>query len=697
MSSPLQFNPGTENYRDWQCPPAAAPDHKIVGWCNESREEGMAWLKNQRGTTDFRKALDVIAGTDTSPRSQSSDYRSKISPNRLKRNIREVVGTLSKLRPMWGYHSDNKAYKPSAQMMNLTTRAIYLEQFFDLRIKDALRYAAATARGWIRPVYRRNMYGTGRGNIELLAYGAPCILPVQLPSDGNFQNAYAVTILDEMPIAMAHGMFPQHQAQLKPSTSRYWYMNDGVRQAAQGNLWQRMAGRFFRAPGSEACAELLIPIGYTYVIDLTINTTDKPIIMGEPGSSWSYTVPALKQDIPIGHDIRTGQAIFRKADENDARLYPYRRLIISDEKTKLYDGPSFDWHGMLPLASFCFDAWPWEPLGFSLVHDAYELNEAIKTIYRGNMDKCVSQLDMSLAYDTNAISEKEARTLDPMMPRGRYGYDGNATEPGKPPFTPIVPEAIIKIDPTSLAFMEKIENAMDQQIALTDVVTLGKMRAVGSMDEIEKIMEANGPIVEDMSRSMEPPMRDIGNMVKYLVLQYMNTPRVMQYVGLDGISPEVFDYDPTKLIPSHIPGESPDQPSATSAITRARNFADNLRFLIMPNTLHEMAQMTFKLGLVQLKKAGAKIDSETLVEPWGIANYGTFEGNTVLEKFHTEQEQDLEFAARMQAIGAAAGLGQPPGAAAPGKKPEGRPSTDAKPPELKSKEGGARSTISTSG
>jgi len=696
VSSPLQFNPNIEYY-DWSIPPAAAPDHKIIGWANGATEEGIAWIKNQRGQTDFRKALDVISGTDTSPRSQASDYRSKLSPNRLKRNIREVVGTLSKLRPMWGYHSDNKAYKSSAAMMNLTTRAIYLEQFFDLRIKDALRYAAATARGWIRPVYRRNMYGTGRGNIELLAYGAPCVLPVQLPSDGNFQNAYAVTILDEMPIAMAHGMFPQHQAQLKPSTSRYWYMNDGVRHAAQGNLLQRIFGRAPRSPGSEALSELLIPIRYTYVIDLTINTTSAPITMGEPGSSWSYTVPALKQDIPIGIDPRSGTAIYRKADENDARLYPYRRLLISTEQTKLYDGPSFDWHGMLPLASFCMDAWPWEPLGFSLVHDGYEINEAIKTIDRGNMDKCVSQLDMSLAYDTNAISEREARTLDPMMPRGRYGYDGNATEPGKPPFTPIVPEAIIKIDPTSLQFRELLTNTLDAQMAIHDIQALAKLRAIGSMDDIEKIMEANGPIVEEMSRSMEPPMRDIGSMVKYLVLQYMNTPRVMQYVGLDGISPEVFDYDPATLIPSHMPGEDPERASAASTISRARNFADNLRFLIMPNTLHEMGQMTFKLGLVQLKKAGAKIDSETLVEPWGVPNYGTFEGNTVLEKFHSEQEADLEYAARLQAIGASVGLGQPPGAAGPGKQPEGRPATNAKPPEIKSKEGGARSTISTSG
>jgi hypothetical protein len=669
----------------------------LWGGFNESVEQGQAWLKNQRGETDFKRALDVISGIDSVSNKQSADYRSKVNPNRLKRNIREVVGAMSNLRPMWGYHSDNKAYKSPAAMMNKIFYALYLEQHFDLRIKDALRFAAATARGWACPVYRRNMFGTGRGAIEIDTYGAPCVLPVQLPADGNFQNAYAVTILKEMGVAMAHGMFPAHQASLVPTESRYWYMHDAVRHSTKANVWQRMAGKVFRQPGSEALADLLIPIRYTYVVDLAINTTKDPIVMGEPGSSWSYTVPALKTDIPVGRDPKSGTVLYRKADENDARIYPYRRLLIASDITKLYDGPGFDWHGMLPGVSFCLDAWPWEPLGFSMVHDAYELNESIKESYRGNMDKLRAILRRSLAYDTNAISEKEASRLDPMMPDGRYGYDGNATEPGKPPFTPIVEAEVLRIDPASIEFTKMMEQAMDNQVALTDVVTLAKMRAVGSMDEIEKIMEANGPIVEEMSRSMEAPMRDLGNMVKYLILQYMNVPRVMQYIGADGVSEEVFDYDPTSLIPSHMPGESPDEASPSSRIARARNLADNLRFLIKPNTLHEMAQMTYKLGLLQLKGKGVKIDSGTVADAWNIPNYGGYEGNTVIDKFHAEQEDDLQYAARLQAIGAAAGLGQPPGAAAPGKQPEGRPATNAKPPQIKEKEGGARSTISTSG
>lgn len=696
----------TPVYREWQCPPAGVAADRRLGWLNEATEEGQAWIKSQRGYSDFRKALETLSGGETGTR--PAEYRSQLNTNRLKRNIREVVGTMAKLRPLWGYHSDNKAYASQAQMMNRVTRAWYLEQFADRKIRESLQYAAATGRGWACPVYSRSMYGTGPGDIRIFTYGAPCVLPVQLPSSGDWQSAYAVTILDEMPVAMAHGMFPAFQHVLRPSSSRYWYMNDGVRRATAGNLLQRIFGSSARRqPTSEALSDLLVPIRKTFVIDLSINTTNQPIPMGEPGASWAYTVPFIGQRIPTGIDAKTQQPTFREANETDARLYPYRRLLISSDQTVLYDGPSFDWHGMFPGVSFTMDDWPWEPLGFSLVREGYEINEAIKTITRGNMDKVRSQLDPSLAYDNNAVSMSEARSFDPMKPRERIGYDGSALE-GKPFQTVVEPE-YLKVTAESMAFLQYLEGAMDNQLAVTDAMALAKMRAVGSMDDLEKIMEANGPIIEDMSRSMEPPMRDLGVMVKYLVLQNYTTPRVMQIVGVDGITPEVFDYNPTELVPSHLVGEDTTTASPTSAALRARNLADNLRFFILPNTLHEMQQMTMKLGLLQLKKAGVMIDSQTIAEAWSVPNYGTIDGNTVIDRWQREQEMQLEQAARMKAIMEPLGL-QPPGSpdaspAAPGPPgpppptgppQEGRPNSFSAAPQLVSKDGGARSAITTS-
>ncbi len=682
-------------YREWQAPPAAASEDRILGWSDECVEQGMAWLKSQRGYGDFRAALDTISGKDVVLTTAS--YRSQINPNRLKRNIREIISVMSQLRPFWGYHSDNKAYKSQAEMMNQVARAWYLEHHGNAAVKECLQWAAVTCRGWMHPIYKRGMYGTGHGDIEIETYGSESILPVQLPSDGNWQEAYSVTILKEMPIAKAHGMFPMKQNVIKPMSARYWYANDTVRKGTQLNLMQRMFGKMGgRRPEAETLAEHLVPLRYQWIIDLTINKTDHEIPMGEPGSSWAYTVPYLGQMLPVGVDPKSGTMHYRRADENDARLYPRRRLLISTPDALLYDGPAFDWHGMFPGVSFTVDAWPWEPLGFSLVHDGYMLNEAIKEITRGNMDKIRSSNDMALAYDQNAVPMKEARAFDPMQPRARIGYDGSALD--GPPFKPVVPPEVLAIMPESITMLEYIEKSMDAQFAIKDAMALAKARMMGSMDDVEKMMEMAGPVIADMSRSMEPPMSNLGKMVQYLVLQYYTTPRVMQIVGPDGVSPEVFDYDPSSIVPSHLAGENSSLVSNYSKMERAKTFADNLRFLVVPGSLHEITQTAMKLGLVQLKKAGVMIDSQTIAEAWGLQNYGTIPGNTMIDRWKAEEEMKIEFAAKMKAIAGAVGLGAPPGAAAPGKpNPEGRPPSGKEPPKLVQKEGGARSTVSESG
>jgi hypothetical protein len=668
---------------EWQVPPQASDTERRLRWLDEATEDGQAWLKSQRGTYDWKRAMDVVGGRLLKP---VPEYRSQVNTNHLKRNMREIIGTLSRLRPIWGYNSDNTAFKANAEVMNKLNRAIYLEQFFDRSIQESLAWAATTCTGWIWPVYARGMAGRDRGNISLRSLGAPCVLPSQLPSSGNFQQAYAVTILDEMPVYMAHGMFPRFQEQLKPTSSTYWHSAD-IRAASRGNIWKWFSMSFKGNNSPSERLDTMVPIRYTYVIDLALNETKCMIPMGEPDTPWYYEVPALGEPM----QLRDGKT--RVATENDARLYPYRRLMISSETCLIYDGPSSDWHGMLPLAQFALDKWPWEPLGYSLVRDGYDIQTAICDIERGVIDRVVAQNDLPLSYDINSMSPAQAKQLDPMQPRSRTGYDMSS---GTSPFQPAVPLEVYKVAPEQFTMLDHLKTSMDEQHAIKDMYALAEARMAG--DDVAKIMEANGPIITDMSRSMEPPMRDIGNMVKYLILEYFTTSRVMQYVGADGITPETFDFAPDQLIPSHLPGEDTSKPSLQSNGHRAHVLADNLRFFITPNSLHEMQQMEMKLGLIQLRKALVPIDSETIAEAWGIRNFGTIPGATVIDKYYAEQERQLEQAARMktlaagmEALGPVAALiasAKPPGAAIPGHGSEGQPPSGHAAPSLINKSDG---------
>lgn len=712
------------NARDWQCPSAASDmDHKL-GWINEGCEEGQWWHRCQRGSTDYSKALEIFSGR-LSP-ADVPTYRSQLNSARLKRNSREIIGACANVRPIWGFSSDNAAFSDQCAMMNKTSRAIYLERFLDRGIKGALQWASLTSTGWLRPVYHRDMCGWGKGNLTFYTYGAPSFIPVQLPSNNDWQEAYAVHILDEFPVYMAHGMFPEFQDQLRPTSSKFWYSPE-IRQAAKQNVAQRIWNRWGRAEDAYL-SNLYVPIRYSYVIDLTINRTGSMIPMGKIGSSWYHEVPSVGQTKPDG----------QPATENDARLYPYRRLLISSEKCVMYDGPGFDWHGEMPGIPFCLDDWVWEAIGFSMIRDGYSIEQARNEILRGTMDKVRSRLDLALKYNINAVSKTEAEQFDPMQPRARIGYDGGTTND---PFTPAVPPDVLAIDPMSLEFKKMLDEELDYQMAIRDMVELAKLRASGGGIDPDKLASIDGPIVQDISRNVERSLSGVGHQCKYILLQYYDTQRVMQYVGADSITMETFDYDPTSLVPSHMPHELPKlhkpkvggngsentgvwskvkgaaskavdstiralNPSKYAQIVRARWFADNLSVYIVPHSAHEITQIAHKLGLVQLKKAGVLIDSRTTAEAWNV-DYGTKpEGNTPWERYWNEQEQIMEHALKMkkvameieqQGVTPTPAIQNAAAVLSGGQTMEGRPPSGQSSPAMLEKDGGTRTTVSESG
>jgi hypothetical protein len=190
-------------------------------------------------------------------------------------------------------------------------------------------------------------------------------------------------------------------------------------------------------------------------------------------------------------------------------------------------------------------------------------------------------------------------------------------------------------------------------------------------------------------------------------MQWYDTKRVMEYVGADGITRDTLDYDPNSLVPSHMPDEDRTGSSIYSRNQRARFFAENLHFFLTPHSAHEITQMSHKLLLIQLRKAGIQIDSRTIAESCDIPNFGNQpEGNTVWERYWNEQARVAQHAiAVKQMVDSIMQEGVSPTPAMEGAlgvtsgvpPQEGRPPSGQQGPVLVTKEGGQRSTISESG
>lgn len=704
-----------ERETSWQMPPFEADDPTKLAFVKRCIDQGITWFRDSNRSMNLTRAMDILAGKTGG---KVSTKWANFTTGDLKRGVLEIVEALADIRPYWGYSTENKAFLSECNMMSKVAKSIYMESFVDRAIKDALQFAAISGAGFIYPFYSRSKFGMGDGEFVFMALGQPDVLPIQLPRGRNYQNAYIVTLVIPMGVAEAHARFPEFQQYLKPFGEKTYARtpSGNSERAYDQNRWR------MHKIGNKR--EQFCDIYYTYVLDLRINDGEKdeegnpilgedgnpigkPLEMGESGTSWAYTVPYVGQQITRFED---GKSVTRPATEDDCRVYPYRRLLISCNEALMYDGPGFDWHGMVPLVPFYLDEWAWEDTGFSLFQGTANTQDAIDDLMRYIYRVAMARANPGKVYNTDIttgdkqakLTSRQAEALDPFDPGIGWGVDGDIKEPVlRPPF----PEWCYNIPEWVMKIVEFLQVSIMRQLGHDQIKSLEKLRA--NISDPEKLLDAEGPTVMGTSRSMERGFRDLAEMLKFLIIQYMTTPRLMQYVGADGIAPEVFDYAPEMITPSHMPGETMTDPagnpvaSTVSAYERAKNFVTNLRTFTTPHSMHYIAQAQKKLNLLALIGKNVPIDPETLATEFDLPNWGSIDGSTIKEKYFNWLKEQIEQKADTAKLELALGLAPPEPQGKPGPHPgqagAGRPPVKPGAGKVKQKgpSGGGRAVVAT--
>jgi hypothetical protein len=668
---------------DWKMPPAMARDgtptssDRKLGWLREAISEGETFLRMQRGYRDIDRAFDLISGYNTDERIPAS--LSGVNVNRVKRNLRELVATLSNLRPMWGYKNDNKQYDQQALILNRLVNAWWHNTFADRRIRGALQYAFGLGTGYVSPYWKRDMLVRGRGDIALDVLGPREVLPVQLPRDHDLQGAYAVIVRKETPIHAVHAMWPELADKIKPT--RQSPLRHGESRAMRflesGRRWLGMGGK---RKEDEDTPFPMVDLYYTYVLDQDINMLDRSIPMGDPDTNMYYEVPPYGSMIPTGgYDPASGQPLMRKATREDAALYPRRRLLVATGDVEISDGPSPWWHGQVNVIPLWSDNWAWDFLGYSAARDGFSIQASNNSLLRAIDDSANVRMRPPLMYDEDQLSKSLMDAFDTRQPGQNMG---TKLSMGKP-IEPVLPPGYFDVPAWILEHIVKQEEREDHIMGVRDISAIAKARQIPSSDAIEKLMELAGPILTDMSRNMESSMRQLGEQAKSLFFQFYTAARRVQILGPDGVTEEDYDFEPSELTPSHMPGEDQTRPSALPLWRRAYWHQNNFRFHVTPNSLHQITQMTRKLLYLQLQRGGFPMDPWTIAEVMDIGNFGPPPDGTknIIERWiawmrmQSELQQDL-------------GGGGQPGGKRPGRPPSGQQS-----PRLQVKEGGRRTTV----
>jgi hypothetical protein len=352
---------------------------------------------------------------------------------------------------------------------------------------------------------------------------------------------------------------------------------------------------------------------------------------------------------------------------------------------------------VIPIVQYTVDDWPWEPLGTSLIDNVSSI-EKTKRKHERQADAILTvKKNPPMGYDRTATGGPKIENFDLFKQDVRMGVDGQP----KNVFQSLLPDHMV-VEESDFKFIEYLEKAEKQQLGLDDLASLMNLKMNMSSDSFDKAVESIGPIAKGIAATMEAGNMKVGYITKFLILQYVDTKRIIEYLGPNKTTPEMFDFDPDSLVPSHMTDEMLPggvfphvgtgqfdgngaeimrmRDSKYTKLERARIFAKNLRLIQVPSTLLKITQMQEQLKVQSAFTRGFPLPPDYVAEKLGFTNWGSIPGTTLLEKWTNWEKLKLALAAQAKELAAKLGLGEAPqmGGAQHG---GGRPPSDKKGPK----------------
>ena len=627
----------------------ATPD-TLLAWAKDIVSDGRSYLRLQAAYPYIQDGIDLVNGeSPTTP----VGTLSRMKTDQTVRNTKEIIAAQTNIRIIPAFKSNIEEFKSQEQILNKSFMAWQGMTFADRKLRKAWQWATAAGTGYIGTRYDPNYWYRHRGDIVWDAYGPLDVLPVGLGRQHDLQKAYAVALRVETPVHEAWRLFPLFVDQIKPARDARAGHGTVISQALK--YATAVLKRF--GPGArferEAAPWAMVDVFYIYVDDDSVNDSGEPVEMlgpdGVPNTSWSYTVPFVGQEIPLGNGR------FKKANREDCLMYPNRRLIIcvgTDmlgccvNPDPLHQASPY-WHARVPVVQLRSDDWAWNYLGFPITRYGQSLEKAGIEMWRGMVDAMNARLSPPRAYDRNSQATALAQTINTRVPNQVVGLDLSLV-PLAQQMGPLLPFQWYEYPPHYLQAQQMLVSMMKDQMGVADAQAMARARQLPSGDSVEKLMEQLGPLIKDQSRNMEESIRHIGEQWKSCFFQFYTAGRRMQMLGPDGLAEEDYDYKPGSLIP-YVDDDAwqdaggpnirniemrrkvgtPDEwepyfekGEIVPQFQRARWHKDNFGFTVTPYSLHEFNSISRKLFYIQLQARGFPVDPWTLSELFDIRNFG---------------------------------------------------------------------------
>ncbi|TAK94255.1 hypothetical protein EPO05_06590, partial [Patescibacteria group bacterium] len=506
-------------------PPQSAGAPSVWGWCKEAHQEGTRLLQQDQNYVAADVNMAYVMGQHAILAPQITPaYLLPIVVNETRRAYRVHVSALTDLQPQFEFACKNPKYQPTAHVLNQYTVAWWLNALVDLDLADTIRYALACGSG--DTLLEFDPYFMG-GEQRAFARDPRDTIPIQPQRGRDIQEWEGLTLQDEFPCNRLLAKFPGRTDAIKPSSGALGGVFSRMRpmvlygQDAMGTgnepgvveILQRRRRQQNQPMASAACI-----LYRSFIRDRSINRSGQPIIVGMPGTAWSYKV------------------------EPNAPIYPRGRLVIWTEHGVLFDGPNPFWHRMFPVSRLTPDRYPWSMLGASLGADLRGGQDAINRMVNLIMQNFSQHVERGVTFDPNYPVSDMAR-FDPrkrnwkMQKPNRFSAGFQLAE-------------VATLPQWALPFLDNLFSRFETLSGAQNYAQLLQLRQSPSGDTIEKYMNALTPEIRLEARSVEVYLRDLATQFKSNLFQFVTKAKRIQVLGDQGQVLADFDYDPANMVPA---------------------------------------------------------------------------------------------------------------------------------------------------
>lgn len=562
-------------------------DPRILGWLKEAREEGERINSSDPSFDGIDKNQEFVLGEQQ--RGGLPSYIPDLVFNRVKKAIRTHKSALTDIRPLFSYKSRSPKNKRALDLLNDLIVVWWTNSFADVALSDAIAYATTAGCGDVIVEYDPNFL---EGDNHLVPRDCRDTLPIRPSRDRSIQTWEGLILREAHSVNALRGMYPEYRDRLKPSSGGKVYTKFRTNPGSGGPT-STLDG--LKSPSKSSFTGLSdIILDRCYINDRSINENTHPILVGKPGTNWSYVVEPMQP------------------------LYPRKRLILATENCILYDGPNPDWHGMYPVSRLKLDPWPWVFLGLGITHDLRPIQRAINDTFNNFLLNFQQHAQPGALFDANAAPQSVVDRFDQRKPNFKLRLKAGMGDAYKANQAPELPA-------WAMSFLQALLGQFDDLAETANLAQMMQLRQMPGADTIEKYYEALTPGIREETRMLQMFLREVGEMIKVNIFQYYSKSRRIMLLGDAGVSLDDFDYDPDSLVPAMHPTD-PDYAEELDfklpRDRRAQYFHKQFSFYVSPDSVVALHSQDRKMMNLQLSRMGY-MDYWTLMETLEVPNVGS--------------------------------------------------------------------------